>query len=76
MDQPIITPVLPARFYRHKAAEARWSAEAVTTRAVKERLQGLARGFERLADAADSAAQTPEPFAEVVQRHKRGRYRR
>jgi len=48
MDQPEDTTALPARFYRRKAAAARRSAEAVTTRAVKERLHNLARDFDRL----------------------------
>ena len=54
MDQPEDTTTLPARFYRRKAAEARRSAEAVTTGAVKERLHNLAHDFDRMADAADS----------------------
>ena len=62
MYQPEGTPTLPARFYRRKAAEARRSAEAVTTRAVKERLNNLARDFDRLADAADRAEQTSDPL--------------
>ena len=62
MDQPEGTPTLPARFYRRKAAEARRSAEAVTTRAVKERLHNLARDFDRLADAADRAEQASDPL--------------
>jgi len=51
-----------ARFYRRKAAEARRSAESVTTRAVRERLHNLARDFDRLADAADRAEQTSDPL--------------
>jgi hypothetical protein len=62
MDQPEETPTLPARFDRRKAAEARRSAEAVTTRAVKERLHNLARDFDRLADSADRAEQTSDPL--------------
>jgi hypothetical protein len=61
MDQPKETPTLPPRFYRRKAAESRRSAEAVTTRAVKERLHNLARDFDRLADTADRAEQTSDP---------------
>jgi hypothetical protein len=68
MDQPQDTPTLPARYYRQKAAEARRAAEGVTTRAIKERLDGLARDFDRLADAADSAAQTPDALAAVIRR--------
>ena len=60
MDQPEETPSLPARFYRQKATEARRAAEGVTTPAVKKRLEGLAREFDRLADAADSAPQMPD----------------
>ena len=56
MGQPQDTTTLPARYYRQKAAEARRAAEGVTTRAIKERLHGLARDFDRLADAADSGA--------------------
>ena len=55
MDQPEETPTLPASYYRQKAAEARRAAEGVTTRAIKEQLDGLARDFDRLADAADRA---------------------
>ena len=62
MDQPEGTPNLSARFYRRKAAEARRSAEAVTTRAIRERLHNLARDFDRLADAADRAEQTSDPL--------------
>jgi hypothetical protein len=54
---------LPARYYRRKAAEARRAAEGVTTRAIKERLDTLARDFDRPADAADAAAQTPDALA-------------
>jgi hypothetical protein len=71
MDQPEETPMLPARFYRRKAAEARRSAEAVTTRAVKDRLHSLAREFDRLADAADSAEQPPDPLAVLIRQHWR-----
>jgi len=42
------------------------AAEGVTTRAIKARLDDLARDFDRLADAADSAAQTPDAFAGVI----------
>jgi hypothetical protein len=58
LDQLEETPTLPARYYRQKAAEARRAAEGVTTRAIKARLDVLARDFDRLAEAADSAAQT------------------
>jgi len=68
MDQPQDTPTLPARYYRQKAAEARRAAEGVTTRAIKERLDGLARDFDRLADAADSAEQTADALAAVIRR--------
>jgi hypothetical protein len=68
MDQPKDTSTLPARYYRQKAAEARRAAEGVTTRAIKERLEGLARDFDRLADAADSAVQTPDALAAVIPR--------
>jgi hypothetical protein len=47
-----------ARNYRQKAAEARRAAKEVTTRAVRARLHGLARDFDRLTDAADRAART------------------
>jgi hypothetical protein len=60
MDQPEDTTALPARFYRPKAAEARRSAQAVTTRAIRERLHNLARDFDRLADAADRTEQTSD----------------
>jgi len=62
MDQREGTPTLSARFYRRKAAEARRSAEAVTTRAIRQRLHNLARDFDRLADAADRAEQTSDPL--------------
>ncbi len=70
VDQPVETPALPARYYRQKAAEARRAAEKVTTRAVKARLLGLAHDFDRLADAADSAAQTPDASAGVIRRRR------
>jgi hypothetical protein len=62
MDQPEGTLTRPARFYRQKASEARRSAEAVTTRAVRERLHNLARDFDRLADAANRTEQTSGPL--------------
>jgi len=68
MDQPQDIPTLPARYYRQKAAEARRAAEGVTTRAIKKRLDGSARDFDRLADAADAAAQTPDALAGVTRR--------
>jgi hypothetical protein len=68
MDQPEDTSTLPARYYRRKAAEARRAAEGVTTRAIKVRLDSLARDFDRLADAADGAAQTTDPLAAVIRR--------
>ena len=43
MDEPRGESMLPTRYYRQKAVEARQAAEAATTRAIKERLQGLAR---------------------------------
>ena len=73
MDQPEDMPTLPARFYRRKAAEARRAAEGVTTRAVKARLHDLAREFERLADAADNAAQISDPLAELMRQQWRER---
>ena len=76
MDKPPDTPTLPARYYRQKAAEARRAAEGVTTRAIKERLVGLARDFDRLADTADSAAQTPDAPAGVIRQQKRALKRR
>jgi len=72
MDLPRDTPTLPAKYYRRKAAEARRAAEGVTTRAVKARLLGLARDFDRPADAADSAAQTPDALAGVIRQERRG----
>jgi len=76
MDQPEETPTLPAQYYRRKAAEARRAAEGVTTRAIKVRLHGLACEFDRLADAADSAAQTPDAPAGVIGQQKRTLKRR
>ena len=73
MDQPEDTPTLPARFYRQKAADARRTAEGVTTQALKERLHRLARDFDRLADAADSAVQPSDPLAELIRQQWRGR---
>lgn len=58
MDQPEDRTT----FYRRKAAETRRSAEAVTTRAIKGRLDNLARDFDRLADAADKGEQTSDPL--------------
>jgi len=60
MDHTEDTPTMPSRYYRRKAAEVRRAAEGVTTRAVKARLNDLAREFDRLADAADSAEQEPD----------------
>jgi len=56
-----------------KAAKARRAAEGVTTRAIKARLDGLARDFDQLADAADSAAQTADAPAGVIRQEKRER---
>jgi hypothetical protein len=66
MEQSEDTPTLPARYYRRKAPEARRAAEGVTTRAVKARLLGLARDFDRLADAADSAGQAADAPARMI----------
>jgi len=71
MDQPEDMPTLPARFYRRKAAEARRTAEGVTTRAVKARLHDLAREFDRLADAAESTAQISDPLAGLMRQPSR-----
>ena len=62
IDQPEDGTILPARFYRRKAAETRRSAKAVTTRAIKERLDNLARDFDRLAHAAHKGEQTSDPL--------------
>jgi hypothetical protein len=56
LDKPQDAPTLPEWYYRQKAAEARQAAEEATTRAIKERLHGSARGFDKLADAAESRA--------------------
>jgi len=66
IDHPEATPTLPAEYYRRKAAEARQTAEGVTTRAVKERLISLARDFDRLADAADKAEQAADAPSRVI----------
>ena len=55
MNPPENTPPQSAEYYRHKAAEARRAAEGVTTRAVRERLLGLASDFDRLAETAERA---------------------
>jgi hypothetical protein len=68
MDKPQDTPTLPARYYRQKAVQARQSAEEATTRAIKERLHGSARDFDKLADAADRAGETVDPPARVTSR--------
>jgi hypothetical protein len=62
IDQPEDGTILPARFYRRKAAETRRSAKAVTTRAIKERLDNLARDFDRRADAEDKGEETSDPL--------------
>ena len=62
IDQPEDGTILPARFYRRKAAETRRSAKAVTTRAIKERLDNLARDFDQRADAADKGEETSDPL--------------
>jgi len=67
MDQPEGTPTLPARFYRRKAAEARRSAEAVTMRAIRERLHNLARDFDRLAGCRGQSRANIRPFASEQQ---------
>ena len=68
MDQFQETPTLPARYYRRKADEARRAAEGVTTRAIKARLHGLARDFDRLAETADGAVQTTDALAGLIRR--------
>jgi hypothetical protein len=68
MDQPADTPPQPAEYYRRKAAEARQTAEGATTRAVKDRLHGLARDFDRLADTADNAEQAADAPPRVIRR--------
>ena len=68
MDQPEETPTLPARYYRQKAPEARRAAEGVTTRAIKARLHGLARDFDRLTDAAVAPHKTSDALAAVIRR--------
>jgi hypothetical protein len=70
MDNPEDTPSLPARYYRQKAAEARQAAEEATTRAIKDRLHGSARDFDKLADAADKAGQIADPPARVSPRRR------
>lgn len=44
----------PAAYYRKKAAEARRIAGGVTTRAIKERLLGLALDFDRQASGLET----------------------
>ena len=68
MDQPADPPPQPAEYYRRKAAEARQTAEGATTRAVKDRLHGLACDFDRLADAADNAEQAADAPPRVIRR--------
>jgi len=63
---PRTRQTLSARYYRQKAAEARQVAEEATTRAIKERLHGSARNFDKLAAAADRAEQTANPPARVI----------
>ncbi|HEX8812200.1 MAG TPA: hypothetical protein VF742_09435 [Terracidiphilus sp.] len=70
VDKPQDTPTPSARYYRQKAAEARQVAEEATTRAIKERLHGSARDFDKLADAADRAGQTADPPARVIPRRR------
>jgi len=70
MDKPQDAPTLPTRYYRQNAAEARQTAEEATTRAIKERLHGSARDFDKLADAADRAEQTADPPARVIPRRR------
>jgi hypothetical protein len=73
MDQPDEMPTPPAQYCRRKAVEARRAAEGVTTRAIEQRLDGLARDFDGLADAADIAAQTANVLAGVIGQLKRPR---
>ena len=70
MDKREDAPTLPTRYYRQKAAGARQAAEEVTMGAVEERLQGLTRDFDRLADAADRAENTTEAPAGVIPRRR------
>jgi hypothetical protein len=70
MDKPQDAPAPPARYYRQKTAEARQAAEEATTRAIKERLHGSARDFDKLADAADRAGQTADPLVRVIPRRR------
>src|ERR1700730_8441469 len=60
VDQPEGTPTQPARYYRQKAAEARRAAEGVTTRAIKARLDVLARGSVLVGWCGERAAQRPD----------------
>jgi hypothetical protein len=59
-----------ARCYRQKAVEARQAAEEATMRAIKERLHGSARDFDKLAAAADGAGRTADPPARVIPRRR------
>jgi len=70
MDTPQGAPALPARYYRQKAVEARQAAEDATTRAIKERLRGSARDFDKLADAADIDGHTADPPSRVIPRRR------
>jgi hypothetical protein len=70
LDKPQDAPTLPEWYYRQKAAEARQAAEEATTRAIKERLHGSARGFDKLADAAERARHTADPPARVIRRRR------
>jgi hypothetical protein len=70
MDKPQDTPTLPARHYRQKAAEAHPATKEATTRAIKERLQGSARDFDMLADAAERVGQTTDAPAGVMPRRR------
>jgi hypothetical protein len=57
---PLRDPLFqPGGYFRRKAAEARETAESVTTKPLRERLLDTARYFDRLAEGAESIPAEP-----------------
>jgi hypothetical protein len=55
MENPQISPPLPADYYRRHAARVRQLADDATTPGIKEHLQQVAIEYERLAERVDAA---------------------
>ena len=55
MEHPTNPSPLPADYYRRHAARVRALARDATTPAIKKHLEGVALGYERLADRVDES---------------------